>query len=149
MAASYTIRENFHLELYGHGGVAEDRNWGKTGMGLMDPMWKEVKSRQLPNKGINVWVYSPGNALFTGVELLAPPPADVSLERKVVSIPRYAHYVHIGSYDGLGQSVGRLAEELKRDGIKTVWPYVEIYGHWTEDVSKLETEILWAIEAEH
>jgi len=146
MAASYTIRENFHIELYGASGVAEDRNWGKTGMVLMDKMWKEVKTRQLPNKGINVWVYSPGNGLFAGVELLAPPPADLPLERKVVSIPRYAHYVHIGNYDTIGRTVGRLAEEFKREGIKTAWPYVEIYGHWTEDVSKLETEILWAIE---
>lgn len=145
MAASYAIRENFHIEIYGISGVAENKEWGKTGMALMDKMWKEVKGREFPNKGLNVWVYEPGDRMFAGVELTAAPPADTILERKEVSIPKYVHYVHIGSYHTIPVSFNRLKAEFDQAGIKTGLPYLEIYGHWTEDESKLETELLWAV----
>jgi hypothetical protein len=141
----YIIRENFHLELYGVSGVAVDQNWGKTGMGLMDTMWKEVKGRLLDNKGINVWVYEPGSKMFAGVELLAPPPADTFLESKKISLPKYLYYKHIGSYDNIKDSFAKVSEEAKKAGIKIGLPYLELYGHWTEDVSKLETEMLWSL----
>jgi hypothetical protein len=31
-------------------------------------------------------------------------------------------------------------------GLKATLPYIEIYGHWTDDDSKLETELLVAVE---
>jgi hypothetical protein len=112
-------------------------------MQLMDPLWREVRSRGLANKGLNVWVYHPGDRMFCGVELMAPPPGDSGLERMEVLLPRYAYYKHIGSYDRIKDSGLRVSEQLKQAGIKTGLPYLEIYGHWTEDVSKLETELLW------
>ncbi|HVU98600.1 MAG TPA: hypothetical protein VHE34_25435 [Puia sp.] len=141
----YVIRQNFHVTLYGFGGVVVARDWGKTGFDLMNRMWKEVKSRELPNKGINIWVYEPGNAMFAGVELIAPPPADSMLERKEISLEKYVYFKHIGSYDRIKDSGLRVSEECKRAGVKTGLPYVEVYGHWTEDASKLETELLWAV----
>jgi len=110
--ASFTIRENFHIEVYGISGVAENKEWGKTGMALMDRMWKEVKTRQFPNKGLNVWVYEPGDRLFAGVELTAAPPADTVLERKEISILKYVHYVHIGTYHTIPASFNRLKVEF-------------------------------------
>jgi len=111
----------------------------------MNRMWREVRSRDLANKGINIWVYEPGNAMFAGVELIAPPPADLALDRKEVFLAKYVYFKHIGSYDGIKDSGLRVSEEFKRAGIKTGLPYLEIYGHWTEDESKLETELLWAV----
>ncbi|MBS1663998.1 MAG: hypothetical protein JST68_23335 [Bacteroidetes bacterium] len=145
MAASYSIRENFQIELYGISGIAENRNWAKTGISLMDKMWKEVKTRQLPNKGINVWVYEPGDKMFAGVELTAEPPGDTVLERKVVMLPKYIWALHVGPYDRIPDSFKLLSEEFDRLGIKRGLPYLEIYGHWNEDVSKLETELLWSL----
>lgn len=141
----YSIGENFHVTIYGFGGVAVTREWGKTGFDLMNRMWKEVKSAALPNKGINVWVYEPGDAMFAGVELMAPPPAGSMLERKEVSLARYIYFKHMGSYDRIKDSGLRLAEEFKRAGIRTGLPYLEIYGHWTDDESKLETELVWTL----
>jgi len=145
MPASYSIRENLHIVLYGISGVAENKEWGKTGMELMNKMWKEVKSREFPNKGINVWVYEPGNKMFAGVELTAPPPADTLLERKEITLPKYIYYLHIGPYDRISASFNRLSTEFQQAGIKNGLPYLELYGHWTEDPSKLETELLWSI----
>jgi len=39
-----------------------------------------------------------------------------------------------------------MRNELKRMGLKTTDPYIEIYGHWTADETKLETELLMAFE---
>lgn len=141
----YEIREDFKLTLYGVPGVAADRNWGRTGMDLTNKLWADVKGLNLPNKGINVWVYEPGNAMFAGVELMAAPPDGSILELKNIFLPRYVYFKHIGSYDQLPVAGTRVTEEFKRDGIKTGMPYLEIYGHWTEDVTKLETEMLWAL----
>ena len=142
----YTIHENFHIQLYGISGIAENKDWGATGMRLMNKMWPEVKSRNMPNKGLNVWVYEEGNKMFTGVELTAPPPKDTILEPKEVNLPKYVYYKHIGPYDKLQEAGATIAAQLKQDGIRTGLPYLEIYGHWTEDPSKLETEMLWSIQ---
>lgn len=139
------IKENFRVNLYGASGFAINRNWSGTGMKLMDRMWALVRSRQLKNKGINVWVYEEQEKMFTGVELEELPPADSGLEEKTIHLPRYVYYKHIGPYDKIGESVTAVQRELQQRGIKTRWPYLEIYGHWIEDVSKLETELLWTI----
>ena len=144
--AQYIIRENFRIELYGISGVAIDREWSKTGMILMDRMWKEVKGRHFANKGINVWVYESDNEMFTGVELLSPPPGNTILEHKKLILPKYVYYKHIGPYDKIKDSGARLSKEFERDGIHAGLPYLEMYGHWTEDASKLETEMLWSVK---
>jgi hypothetical protein len=38
-----------------------------------------------------------------------------------------------------------MGEELKSKGYETVVPYIEIYGHWTSDETKLETELLMSL----
>jgi hypothetical protein len=139
------IRENFSLQLYGFAGVAVDKNWGRAGMGLMDQLWQEVKSKHLKNKGINVWVYEPGDSLFTGVELESPPPTDTTLEQKQIYLPRYAYCKHIGLYDKIKETGTKAMQELNQRGLQTRLPYLEIYGHWTDDTSKLETELLWCL----
>lgn len=142
---SISIRKDFTISLYGFSGVAAQQNWAGTGKSLMNQLWQEVKSKQLPNTGLNVWVYEEGNLLFTGVGLTAPPPADCPLESKTITLPRYAYFKHLGPYDQMKTTIEAAREEFNRVGIKAHFPYVEIYGHWTDDPSKLETELLWSI----
>ena len=139
------IRENFNIELYGIPGVAVTRNWTETGMGLTNKLWQEVKSNNLKHLGINVWVYESGNKMFAGVGLKEPPSPGTLLELKKIHLPRYAYYKHVGPYDKIAATGSKVLEELNHKGITTSPPYLEIYGHWTEDVSKLETEMLWSI----
>jgi hypothetical protein len=142
---SITIRKDFSLSLFGFSGVAAWQDREGTGKHLMDQLWQEVRSRQLATDGINIWVYDEGSHLFTGVGLTAPPPAGSPLERKTVLLPRYAYYKHIGSYDKINATYEAAHAEFKKVGIRARLPYVEIYGHWTGDPSKLETELLWSI----
>lgn len=142
---SISIRKDFSISLYGFSGVAARQDWAGAGKNLMDRLWREVKTQQLPNKGINVWVYEEGDLLFTGVELTTPPPAGCLLEAKTISLPRYAYFKHIGPYTGMKTTYEAAREEFKKVGIRACLPYVEIYGHWTDDPAKLETELLWSI----
>jgi hypothetical protein len=67
------------------------------------------------------------------------------LIHKTVSLPKYAYYKHIGPYSELKTTYKAAREEFKKAGIQTGLPSIEIYGHWTNDPSKLETEVLWSI----
>ncbi|HZV12928.1 MAG TPA: hypothetical protein VFA55_06910 [Candidatus Kapabacteria bacterium] len=139
------IRENYSADLYGYAGVAVNRNWADTGMSLMNKMWQEVKSNHLKHKGINIWVYEEKDRMFAGVELETPPQMETTLELKKIHLPRYAYYKHVGPYNKIGETCSKVLNELNQKWIKTQWPYLEIYGHWTEDASKLETELLWCL----
>jgi len=39
-----------------------------------------------------------------------------------------------------------MTDELKSKGYEIVLPYIEIYGHWTNDEAKLETELLMSLK---
>lgn len=142
---SISIRKDFTISLYGFAGIAAHEDRASAGKKLMDRLWEEVRTNRLPNKGLNVWVYEGHNQLFTGVELTSPPPADVPLENKTISLPRYAYCKHVGPYAEIKATYEAAREEFKNIGIRAHLPVVEIYGHWTDDPSKLETELLWSI----
>jgi hypothetical protein len=38
-----------------------------------------------------------------------------------------------------------MKDELKKNGYEVILPYAEIYGHWTAEENKLETDLLMAI----
>jgi len=140
----YTIRENLHLNLFGFSGIAQNKEWVKTGFALMDKMWARVKSAGLRNKGMNIWVYDFDNAMFAGVEL-DPPIENTGLEFKEIRLEKYAHCKHIGPYEKIPRTGVMVSEALKKNGIGTSLPYIEIYGHWTNDPSTLETELIWTM----
>jgi hypothetical protein len=55
---------------------------------------------------------------------------------------KYAYYKHVGPYNLIKQVGQHMRDELKDKGFGTIFPYIEIYGHWTNDDTKLETELL-------
>jgi hypothetical protein len=140
------INKNFTLEIYGFPGIAVNKDYAGTAFQLMDKMWQIVKTKELRNKGINIWVYEPNEKIFAGVELYDVPHPDSGLEHKVVELTRYACYKHIGPYSLIKQAGQNMRDELKNKGFETSFPYVEIYGHWTNDETKLETELLISLK---
>ncbi|MES2108023.1 MAG: hypothetical protein V4577_04715 [Bacteroidota bacterium] len=140
------IEKKLSLALYGVSGAATNQNWGQTGFVLMNEMWKQIKAGNLKHKGLNVWVYEAGNKMFTGVELNGEKPgSEVLLESKIINLPKYAYYKHVGPYSQIGNAGSKVTAELTRRGSQTGLPYIEIYGHWTEDETKLETELIWSL----
>ena len=83
--------------------------------------------------------------VFAGVELDNIPEHDTGLEQKRITLTEYAYYKHIGPYNLIKQVGLNMQNEIKSMGFETCLPYIEIYGHWTNDETKLETELLMCL----
>jgi len=140
------INEPLRLDIYGFSGIAVNKDYAGTAFRLMDRMWQTVKSNNFKNKGLNIWVYEQDHRVFAGVELLDIPNHETGLEQKSVTLLKYARYKHIGSYNLIKQAGQNMTDELKSMGHETILPYIEIYGHWTNDDTKLETELLMPLK---
>jgi hypothetical protein len=140
------IDKHFGLDVYGFSGTAIAKDYAGSAFKLMDKMWKVVKLHNLKNKGLNIWVYDTDERVFAGVELETVPPHDTGLERKSISFAKYAYYKHVGPYNLIKQAGQAMQDELKKSGLTASFPYLEIYGHWTNDETKLETELLMRVE---
>lgn len=139
------IDKPFHVTFHGYSGKVLNKNYGGTGSPLMDAMWKEIKSRGIKNKGINYWVYDRNDMLFIGVELEQDLPADLKMESKTINLSKYAYWKHIGPYAKLKEAYDGMHSELAKRNLNFYFPFLEIYGHWTEDETKLETEIIFSL----
>ena len=139
------ITTPLNLRISGFAGIAVNKDYVGTAFKLMDKMWPIIKANGLKHKGLNIWVYDTNDRVFAGVELFENPPANTGLERKDILLTKYAYYKHIGPYSLIKQAAANMRAELKAKGLETTLPYIEIYGHWTDDESKLETELLMAI----
>lgn len=139
------IREDpIRFHLLGVSGEVENEQFGPTGLGLMDKMWRLVKENQVPNTGINHWVYLSNNRMFVGVEprAHAQQPIAGALEPLEFKLSRYLKHVHIGPYQNLPQKWRDLTAELASRGEEMSGPALEVYGHPCDDPAKLETTIL-------
>jgi effector-binding domain-containing protein len=139
------INKELRMIVSGFSGVAANKNYGAKAFALMDKMWPVIKAKGIKHKGLNIWVYELGEKVFAGVELEDPFIKDTSLEQKEIVLTKYAYYKHIGPYNQLKQAGDNMQSELRKLGLKSSLPYIEIYGHWTNDETKLETELLMAI----
>jgi effector-binding domain-containing protein len=109
-------------------------------------MWKTFKSNQLKNKGQNIWVYESEHKVFAGVELIGRTNEETDLEYKRIYLSHYARFKHIGSYNLISRAGQDMKTELLNRGYEIILPYIEIYGHWTQDETKLETELLMTLK---
>ena len=140
------VEHPLSLEIYGLAKPAVGKDYVGTAFGLSGKLWEIVKSNNVKNRGLNVWVYEPNDIVFAGVELLEPLGKDVGLERRNIFIQKYARHKHVGPYHLIKVSGQIMQDELKAKGFETALPYIEIYGHWTNDESKLETELIMSLK---
>jgi effector-binding domain-containing protein len=140
------INDPLKLSIYGFSGIAINKDYAGTAFTLMDKMWQIVRQNNLKNKGLNIWVYEQDQRVFAGVELNDIPNQDAGLEQKSITLLKYAYYKHIGPYNLIKQAGQNMTDELKSKGYETILPYIEIYGHWTNDETKLETELLMSLK---
>ena len=121
------------------------KSYGPEIIGLLNRVWPVVKAGAIPNKGINWAEYGENGEIFAGIEADIPDPAAVGLERRTVRLAKYAEWKHIGSYSKLGETYDALYKAVGAMGLRAGRPLVEMYGHWTNDESKLETTILLSV----
>ena len=142
--ATEVIEQPLTLDVYGFSGIVTDKNYGARAFQLSGKMWSVVKSLDLKNKGRNIWIYESGDAVFAGVEL-EETPLNTGLEHRTITLPRYGYYKHVGPYSLIRQAGNTLRQNLIQKELRPMLPYIEIYGHWHSDESKLETELISAI----
>ena len=137
----------FKLTLYGKSKTHEPaKSYGNELIALLNVVWATVKSHGIPTTGINHVVYGDQDEVFAGVILAQPSEFTSELSTQEFVLKRYAYYKYIGPYSGLPQANIEIRKEIEQRGLKIKAPMIEIYGHWTDDESKLETELLYAIE---
>jgi effector-binding domain-containing protein len=140
------INKPIRLDIYGISGTAINKDYAGTAFRLSGKMWQVVKSNNLKNKGLNVWIYEPDEKVFTGVELEENPKDDIGLEQKSITLSKYAYYKHVGPFNLIKQAGLAMTDEIRQAGLETDLPYIEIYGHWTSDETKQETELLMSLK---
>lgn len=52
---------------------------------------------------------------------------------------------HFGPYDRLVDTHGAIHKWIQENGRKIAGPSWEVYGHWTEDTSKLRTDVFYLL----
>ncbi len=122
------------------------KSYGEELIELLDVVWENVKSRNIPTTGINHAVYGENDEVFAGVVITAPGGLPGRLSRRKFVLKRYAYYKYIGPYTGLPQVNREMQEDIDRQGLSRKAPMIEIYGHAMEDPSKSETELLYALD---
>jgi hypothetical protein len=132
----------FSRKLYGISGTIKDRQAWESGRILMDRMWAEIRANKFANQGMNHWVYEALNKIFVGVELDQDPPSATILERKLVNLPKYAYWKHVGPYGQLPGAYQDIRAELASRGLEESSSSIEIYGHDRGPNALPEIEIL-------
>ena len=56
-----------------------------------------------------------------------------------------ARAIHRGEYARLGATHDAVLDQVAAHGREPAGPRWEIYGHWREDPSELETEVFWLL----
>lgn len=145
MGIEIIIRKN-PLLLFGYAGKVHERNFPATGWALMDKLWKTLKLSNLRSDGINYWIYEKNEMLFTGTALAESQNDKSDLEAREIAPGRYAFCKHTGPYSDLSEVYTNMETELVARGFSWHLPFIEIYGQWTPDESKLETEIHFSLD---
>ncbi|MGH7242996.1 MAG: GyrI-like domain-containing protein [Phycisphaerales bacterium] len=118
------------------------KSYGSEIRSLLDRVWPVLKTGPIPNKGINWVVYNGCDRVFAGVEAEVADPAALGLERLTLGLGRHAWIKHIGPYQLLGTAYTALNKAIADHGLRAEQPRIEVYGHWNNDESKLETELI-------
>ena len=141
------ITSGLQLDIYGFGGIATNKDNAGTAFKLSGRMWEVVRANSLKNKGQNIWVYDVADRVFAGVELDDPSASkSFGLEKMSVNLVKYAYYKHIGPYSQIKRVGQNMTNQLTQQGYEVILPYLEIYGHWSSDESKLETELFMCLK---
>lgn len=137
------INQPYQCTITGLGSFAINKDYVGTAFKLSGKVWEIVKTNTLKNKGQNIWVYGDSDQVFAGVELEEATSAEIyGLSKLEIVLPQYAYYKHIGPYHQIKQAGQAMRSFILSKGFPIAAPYIEVYGHWTPDETKLETELL-------
>lgn len=140
------IQSPFNLNLYGFKGRTPEFDYSGKGMELMRKVAEFVQAGKFSNKGVNYWVYESCEDMFVGYEPVGNSAPDGALENLKISIPKFARHVYKGPYDKLGEVNERLQAIFRKEGVKFLYPCLEVYADFPEEGEDPVTELIYAIE---
>ena len=121
------------------------KSYGEEVIDLLSVVWENIKSRNIPNTGLNHVAYYENDELFAGIVLTSPGIIPDGLVTRTLSMARYLYYKHTGAYSALPEVHTQIVGEICALSLAQGSPVIEIYGHWNEDASRLETEIIYPL----
>jgi effector-binding domain-containing protein len=80
-----------------------------------------------------------------GVEVTGAFPPSGRVVASALPAGRVATTVHWGSYDGLRAAHSAVRDWCAARGLAVSGPRWEVYGHWRDDPSEVETEVCWLL----
>jgi len=111
--------------------------------------WNLVKKAQLTNPGRMIAVYLDCEMnLEIGVEVDGAFPDQGELFSSSTPSGMIATAAHIGPYDRLGEAHSAIHQACKQQGRDFAGPSWEIYGHWSDDPTKLRTDVCYLLKDE-
>jgi effector-binding domain-containing protein len=116
----------------------------------LDVVWGFVRGNNL-TFGRNVAIYrNLGDGMVDmtcGVEVEQPFEEAGEVVRAYTPAGEAARGLHLGPYDRLGETYDRVAAFISQNHRQRAGVNWEVYGHWTDDAAKLETEVYMLLAA--
>ena len=115
---------------------------------LIDVVYEGLKKAGVTGTGKNIVLYdehSDEMEIEAGVEVSESIQAVDSVVPSVLPSGRLAKTLHKGSYADLHKAHQAIKDWCEDNGRQLAGPNWEIYGHWSDDESKLETEVYYLL----
>jgi effector-binding domain-containing protein len=114
---------------------------------LCGEVWEYARASGLPRPGRHVALYLDGEInLEVGAEMGRPFTGNDRVVCSSTPAGRVAMTEHVGPYNRLGEAHKAVCRWCEQNGHTPAGPCWEIYGHWTDDVSKLTTEVYYLLQ---
>jgi effector-binding domain-containing protein len=109
-------------------------------------VWDYIRGSGLRSHGRNVAVYLNDRIdLEVGVEVGTDAAGGAEVSLSTIPGGMVASTVHLGPYSGLREAHRAVREWCQASRQKTAGPYWEIYGHWTEILEELRTDVCYLL----
>lgn len=109
-------------------------------------VWAYARTAQLSSPGRHVAVYLDGSIRFEcGVEVGAPFEGNDRVTCSATPSGPVATVTLLGAYSGLAAAHAAVRDECARRGRACTGINWEVYGHWTDDESRLRTDVFYLL----
>jgi effector-binding domain-containing protein len=111
---------------------------------LLDQVWPYVKEHKIQTTGINVVLYRPepeGLQMEAGAWVTSAFPESPQVVQRSTPGGMVATTTHVGPYQGIPAAHDAIAKWCRDNHRERAGPNWEVYGHWTDDPAKLQTDI--------
>ena len=117
----------------------------------LDQVYAASRSNGLRLDGQNIFVYREAGDGFLevdfGVGALANVPTVGAVRQTETPAGRVAMTTHWGDYGVLGRAHDAVIRWCEENGHERAGPRWEVYGHWTDDPTKVRTDVFYLLMA--